>query len=132
MSIITLPSVRYSGRVEMRMYAGRGEMGRESGCCTNPEPCVTLLLEKLRKSDWSLTYIQGSVMAATGEWRDELCCSILTSLIALVSLLIQRLHYPGNCSKPSLVKLCGGLVQIFNNSLCTTSNCQRRLFEPLP
>ena len=45
----------------------------------------------------SATYVQGSAMAATGEWRDEVGCSKLTTeriartcrpLIAL----IQRLH----------------------------------------
>ena len=76
---------------------------------TNPEPCVTMMLEKLRKSGWflvdschlSATYFQGSAMATAGEWRDGLCCSklICTSLdrscrqlIVLVSLLIERLH----------------------------------------
>ena len=49
----------------------------------------------------SATYFQGSAMAAAGEWRDEVGCSKLTKkriarmcrpLIALISLLIQRLH----------------------------------------
>ena len=49
----------------------------------------------------SATFIQGSAMVATGEWRDKVGCSKLTikriaqtccPLIALISLLIQRLH----------------------------------------
>ena len=28
----------------------------------------------------SATYVQGSVMAPAGEWRDEVCCSKLTSV----------------------------------------------------
>ena len=48
----------------------------------------------------SATYFQGSAMVAAGEWRYEVGCSKHTSvsleraalLIALISLLIQRLH----------------------------------------
>ena len=43
---------------------------------TNPESCITRLLEKLQKRLLSLLaiYFQVSAMAATGEWRDKLCC----------------------------------------------------------
>ena len=45
----------------------------------NLEPCIAILLEKLRISDWSLerlmsvsvTYFQGSAMATTGKWRES-------------------------------------------------------------
>ena len=46
------------------------------------------------------------------------------SLIAIISLLIHRLHepfYPESCSRSPLVKLCDRLVQI-SDSLCTTSS----------
>ena len=36
----------------------------------------------------SETYFQGSAMAAMGEWRDELCCSKLTSGIIIIQYYI--------------------------------------------
>ena len=61
---------------------------------TDSEPCMTMLLEKLRKSDRSLedcclsaTYVQVSAMVAAGEWRDEVGCSKLTS-VSLAEILI--------------------------------------------
>ena len=48
---------------------------------TKPESCITMLLEKLQLSKqiaisiWNI--FQGSAMAATGEWRDDLYCSKL-------------------------------------------------------
>ena len=54
----------------------------------DPEPCITMLLEKLCKSDRSLgdcclclQIFSGSAMAAAGEWRDEVGCSKLTSIL---------------------------------------------------
>ena len=50
----------------------------------DPEPCMAMLLEKLRKSDRSLgdccLCLRGSVMAAAGEWRCEDGCLKLTSV----------------------------------------------------
>ena len=49
----------------------------------DPEPCMTMLLEKLQKSDRSLEDccdFQGSVMAAVGKWRDDEGCSKFTAV----------------------------------------------------
>ena len=50
--VIALPSVKYSGRVETDIIGciGRGE----TKITIDPEPCMTMLLEKLPKSDRSL------------------------------------------------------------------------------
>ena len=75
----------------------------------------------------SAKFFQGFAMAATGEWRDLLVTHMRISrsccpLIALISLLIQRVHTlyePGSYSKPSLVKLGDRLVQICDSSCAT-------------
>ena len=58
----------------------------------------------------SATYVQGSAMAAAGEWRDEVGSSKLTSVSQ--TLLTW---------KPSLVKVCGKLVQISDASCALSS-----------
>ena len=88
--VIALLSVKYSGRVEMDVFKLQLRRGETITKITiDPEPCKTMLLEKLRESYWSLgdcclclqhTYVQGSAMAAMGEWRDEVGCSKLTSV----------------------------------------------------
>ena len=55
--VITLPSVKYNGQVEMNRDLGgvRQVVSQPVVQITiDPEPCMTMLLEKLRKSDRSL------------------------------------------------------------------------------
>ena len=78
-------------------------MGHEPACHNNKnlEPCMTMLLEKLRKCNWSLEdccHLQGLAMVAIGrvEKRAVLlkthtrinCLIVPYQLIALISLLI--------------------------------------------
>ena len=55
--VIALPSVKYSGLVEMnRDLGGARQIASQpvAKITIDPEPCMTMLLEKLRKSDRSL------------------------------------------------------------------------------
>ena len=54
--IIALPSVKYSGRVETDVLAGARRVARQpfAKITIDPEPCMTMLLEKLQKSGRSL------------------------------------------------------------------------------
>ena len=72
----------------------------------------------------SATYFQGSAMAGMGKWRDELCCYSLLSIssprISTYTEATQTL-LTYQRSKPSLVELCGGLVQISDSSYAIMS-----------
>ena len=54
--VIALPSVKYSGRVETDVLGGARRFASQpfAKIIIDPEPCMTMLLEKLRKSDRSL------------------------------------------------------------------------------
>ena len=54
--VITLPSLKYSGRVEADVLGGTRRVASKpfAKITIDPEPCMTMLLEKLRKSDRSL------------------------------------------------------------------------------
>ena len=54
--VIALPSVKYSGRVETDVLGGARRLASQpfAKITIDPEPCMTMLLEKLRKSDRSL------------------------------------------------------------------------------
>ena len=58
--VIALPSVKYSGRVETDVFncdlggARRDTSQPVAKITIDPEQCMAMLLEKLRKSDWSL------------------------------------------------------------------------------
>ena len=65
-------------------------------------------------------------MAATGEWRDEVC-SLLdhaivdSARISTYTKAAQTLLVSGSCSMTSVVKLCSRLVQISDSSCATSS-----------
>ena len=88
---------------------GRGATGREPACReNNPEPCMTMLLEKLQKSDRCLGDCclclqhmlkdQPWLLQESGETRSAARNSqayrshVPSVMLALISLLIQRLH----------------------------------------
>ena len=58
--VIALPSVKYSGQVEVDVIdhnlgrARRFANQPVAKIITNPEPCIAMMLEKLQKSSWSL------------------------------------------------------------------------------
>ena len=112
--IIALPSVKYSGRVEMDVLGGVRQVASQPflKITFDPESCMTMLLEKLRKSDWSLEdcYLclqcifknEPWLVWVSGEtrWAARTC----HLLIELASLFIQKLHNSTNLganSKPS-------------------------------
>ena len=89
--VIALPSVKYSGREETDVLGGARRFASQpfAKITIDPEPCMTMLLEKLRKSDRSLRdcclclqhiFKDEPCMAAMGEWRDEVGRSKLTSV----------------------------------------------------
>ena len=59
---IALPSIKYCGQVEMDVLGGARQVASQPfvKIIIDPELCITMLLEKLRKCDRSM-----------GEWRDE-------------------------------------------------------------